>query len=151
MEIKRGLVGIMYLLLLGVLLVSCGDNGESASQRSDNSAQAEETPEEPSACLSLRKGPVVELQAGKEGGDAFARVRWYPHNLRLPARRFVTLRITNPSSTLHDFLAESLDCETEPIGIGKMVMVSFKVPAGETDFVCPLHDAFMTGNIIGKK
>jgi plastocyanin len=138
------------LLLAGTSVISCSDKNKSASGSTDNDAKAPVEEEEASACLGRKKGPVVELQAGKAGGDALARVRWYPHNLRLPAGRFVTIRITNPSSTPHNFAAESLDCETGLFRTGEMVMVSFKVPPGETDFVCPIHDAFMTGNFIGK-
>jgi plastocyanin len=150
-------VAVARLLLLGALSMSCGDNSVSApspssNDRSDESAEVPTPVEEkPFACLGRKKGPVVELKAGRAGGDALERVRWYPHDLKVPAGRFVTIRITNPSSTPHDFLAEALECKSEPIRSGDTITVSFKVPAGETDFVCPLHPSFMTGNIIGKE
>jgi hypothetical protein len=79
----------------------------------------------------------VELQAGRARGAGLDRVRWYPHDLRLPAGKFVTIKITNPSTSAHSLAVESLDCETEPIGRGKTVMVSFRVPAGETTSCAP--------------
>jgi plastocyanin len=148
---------VVVLSLVG-LLVGCGggtEPGAGPEESGDDEAPvevpAEEEEEKPSACLSNLRGPVVKLQAGKAKGDNFSRVTFVPHDLKLPADKFVTLKITNPSSTPHDFAAEDLDCQTEQFGTGESVSVSFKVPKGETDFVCTIHDAFMTGNIIGVK
>jgi plastocyanin len=89
--------------------------------------------------------------AGKASDKSFAEVTWYPGDIKAPAGEFVTLEITNPTTVQHDFTSEDLDCATEAFDKGETISVSFKVPPGKSDFVCNIHEAVMTGDIIGTK
>ena len=146
------------LLAVSVVLLSfvaCG-----GSESSDSAAPSDEEttlapidygPDVGTECLETKKGRVIEVMAGKPTDEQFAEVTWYPNDIKVPAGEFVTLEITNPTVRQHDFTSEDLDCGTDSFGKGETVTVSFEVPAGKSDFVCNIHDAFMTGDIIGTK
>ena len=150
-----GTTAILVSLLL--LVPACGGGGGDTNQAaSNNETEATQEPIDYGSglgteCLEIQKGRVVTLEAGGTKDKDFGGVTWVPRNLKLPAGEFVTLKITNPSNLSHDFTSEDLDCQTETFAAGKSITVSFEVPPGETDFVCSIHKAFMTGNIIGTK
>ena len=147
------------LLAASLLTLSaCGGGGEQSDPAAPNDegdgagVTIDYGPDIGTECLETKKGRVIEMAAGKPPTDGqFTEVNWYPRNIKVPAGEFVTLEITNPTARQHDFTSEDLDCQTDSFGKGETVTVSFEVPAGESDFECNIHEAFMTGNIIGTK
>ncbi|MGH2808782.1 MAG: cupredoxin domain-containing protein [Actinomycetota bacterium] len=105
-----------------------------------------------SACLGKRKGSVHKVLLGRSGGSATGTDagRFHPDTLRLPAGKFVTIKLVHGAGSTHTFTIDALDCDSGLLAVGDVAFVSFKVPKGTTEFHCIPHGSGgMDGRIIG--
>lgn len=149
-----GTAALLTALLLAV--PACGGDGGGTSEPASNGeSQATQEPIDytedlGTECLETTKGRVYEIEAGKvDAEDNVDANSFNPNKIKAPAGKFITVEITNVTTSQHDFASEELDCGSKPLAKGDSVTVSFEVPLGETDFYCTFHEAFMKGDIIG--
>lgn len=105
------------------------------------------------AACSNNSDPVGNGASGPATGDA-AKIqavdgnRLTPKTLKLPARKEVTIQITNADDRAHDFAIEAANLNTGTIQASAAATATFTVPEGTTKFKCTFHRG-MTGTIEG--
>jgi len=156
---KLRFVATVALLSLAVaLLGACGSSGsasedESAATQPSNQAEQDDQPEaeaaqsaeeeeQPvSACLEAppSKTKFTVLAVDKYGFGEFK-----PKKLEVPAGKKITILYKNESPAIHDFVIDSLECDSGKVD---KATVTFTAPSKPTEFRCTIHD-FMTGKLI---
>jgi plastocyanin len=122
---SRILARVVAATALGVALAACSNSSDPAG--------------------NVAAGPATVDAAKIEAVDGD---RFTPKTLKLPARKAVTIQITNTDDAAHDFAIEAADLNTGTIQAGAVATATFTVPEGTTKFKCTFHRG-MTGTIEG--
>jgi plastocyanin len=122
---SRILARVVAATALGVALAACSNSSDPAG--------------------NVAAGPATVDAAKIEAVDGD---RFTPKTLKLPARKAVTIQITNTDDAAHDFAIEAANLNTGTIQAGAVATATFTVPEGTTKFKCTFHRG-MTGTIEG--
>jgi plastocyanin len=128
LRIPALLIAIVSLVVFGA--AACGDDDDDSDE-------------------DVAEGVEEEV----EGGDADLEItttdnQYSADTLTAPADTEVTLRVTNDGSTLHNWIVPEEEVTMDLVEPGEEGEVTFRLPAGEYEYLCEAHPTEMTGTLV---
>ena len=116
-----------------IFLAACGGDD-------DDGGDASASGSEPSEDSGDTGGTALELSAQD---NSFS-----PAELSAPAGEEVTVTFTNEGNNPHTFSSEDAGFDSENVESGQSAEVTFTMPDAETEFICNVHGAAMSGTLV---
>lgn len=71
-----------------------------------------------------------------------------PDEISAPAGEEVTVTFTNEGNNPHTFSSEDAGFDSDTVESGQSAEVTFTMPDAETEFICNVHGAAMSGTLV---
>jgi len=129
---KRWLRLLAVFACAAIFLAACGgddDGGETTNGDSEQSDDGGDT----------GGGTSIDLTAQD---NSFS-----PAEISAPAGEEVTVSFTNDGNNPHTFSSEDAGFDSDTVESGQSAEVTFTMPDAETEFICNVHGAAMSGTL----